>query len=88
LVTFVLDEPLASAVAEPSLVPDFFFAESLTELFPDVVDAPAPFPVLFFVEPVFSFSRVSRRDADGFLPEALPESVSRANEVFLPTRYL
>lgn len=49
------------------------------------------FDVLFDVEFLVDVSRlfdVSRRDADAFLPDVLPESVSRANEVFLPTRFL
>lgn len=83
--TLVLDEPSALAsLAVASLVPVVFEPEFLAEFFPEVV----LFVELFFGELVFPFSRVSRFDADDFLPEVLPESVSRANEVFLPTRFL
>lgn len=98
LVTFVLDDEDEEEDEAPDLEEDpalELFTESFVVLLPvdclfladvELLDAE-----LFDVEFLVDVSRlfdVSRRDADAFLPDVLPESVSRANEVFLPTRFL
>ncbi|WKK62356.1 hypothetical protein QYQ98_05660 [Corynebacterium sp. P3-F1] len=101
MVTFVLEDEDEDEDEAPDLEEDpalelftELFMESFVVLLPVdclfLADAEL-FDVLFDVEFLVDVSRlfdVSRRDADAFLPDVLPESVSRANEVFLPTRFL